>query len=116
MLEKTPTHRSLSTERLSSTEQVLKVATSVVAGSALGSAIPIPGVGTAVGAAAGAAVGAASKAIKKSRKDDVFEPKKVQLELDRFPSAGGQIPGSKEKVRFRDFQGHYVVTYSWSIS
>lgn len=92
------------------------VATSVLAGSALGSAIPIPGVGTAIGAAAGAAVGAASKAIKKSRQDDVFDPKSIHMELDRFPSAGGEIQGSKKKVSFKDFQGHYVVTYSWSVS
>lgn len=92
------------------------IASGLAAGAAAGSAIPVPLIGTAVGAAAGTAVGLISAEIKKSRQDDVFNPKSIQLRLERFPSKGGELAGSKDKAVFKGFQGHYVVTYSWSLS
>jgi hypothetical protein len=105
-------------------EEVAKAAASaatsvlsgLAAGAAVGSAVPIPLVGQAVGAAAGAAVKSVASEIKKSRKDDVFRPEEVHLELERFPKVAGQITGSRNKVTFKDFKGNYVVTYSWAIS
>jgi hypothetical protein len=84
------------------------------AGTAVGSAVPF--IGSAVGAAAGASIGLIAGEIKKARKDDVLDPKNVELELERFASKGGEIEGSKRKAVFRDFKGHYVVTHSWSLS
>ena len=92
------------------------VLSGLAAGAAAGSAVPIPLIGTAVGAAAGTAVGLVASQIKKARKDDVFDPKNIHLRLDRFPSDGGEIEGSNGRLAFQDFQGHYVVTYSWTIS
>jgi hypothetical protein len=88
--------------------------TGMATGAAVGSAVPL--IGPVVGAAAGTAVGLVAAEIKRARKDDVFDPKKVHLPLHRFPSDGGEIQGSKDTVVFKDFQGHYVVTYSWAIS
>jgi hypothetical protein len=92
------------------------VLSGLAAGAAAGSAVPIPLIGSAVGAVAGMAVTSLAAEIKKARKDDVFDPKEVHLELSRFPSKAGEIPESKGKKVFKDFQGHYVVTYSWTIS
>jgi hypothetical protein len=72
-------------------------------------------VGTAIGAAAGTAVALATSIIKKSRADDVFDPKRVQSRLERFPNQGGEIPGSKKTVVFKGFNGVYKVTYSWAV-
>jgi hypothetical protein len=88
----------------------------LAAGAAVGSAIPVPLVGQAVGAAAGMAVSSVAAEIKKSRKDDVFTPESIHLELGGFPKEAGQITGSRDKATFKDFKGHYVVTYSWAIA
>jgi hypothetical protein len=87
---------------------------SLAAGAAAGSAIPF--IGTAVGAAAGASIGLVAAEIKKARQDDVFQPENIHLRLERFSNDGGEIEGSQRKAIFRDFQGHYVVTYSWALS
>jgi hypothetical protein len=86
----------------------------LAAGAAAGSAVPL--VGTAVGAAVGTSIGLVASEIKKARKDDVFQPENVHLRLERFSDDGGEIEGSKRKAVFRDFQGHYVVTYSWALA
>lgn len=86
----------------------------MASGAAVGTAIPL--VGQAVGAAAGLAVKSVATEIKKSRKDDVFRPEEVHLELERAPRVAGQITDSRGKATFKDFNGHYIVTYSWSIS
>jgi hypothetical protein len=83
---------------------------------AVGSAIPVPLIGQAVGAAATFAVLSVGAEIKKSRKDDVFDPKEVHLELHRFPNKEGEFHESRGKKVFKGSQGHYVVTYSWAIS
>jgi hypothetical protein len=85
----------------------------VASGAAVGSVVPI--VGTAIGAAAGAAVGLALGQIKAAHADDVFPPKMVELQLDRFPAEPGEIDGSRETLTFKGFKGHYEVIVSWAV-
>lgn len=89
------------------------IASSVLAGTALGSAVPL--VGNAIGAAAGAAVGAALGAIQRSRKDDVFPPEHVRIELAAPPAKGGDLAGSRRVVRFAGHNGRYKVVCSWRV-
>ena len=96
------------------TQALAGLAASSGVGASVGSVVPL--VGTAIGAAAGAAIAAGLAAIEKSRDNDVFPAKSIQLELDASPSKQGVITGSKKTATFSAFKGEYKVVYSWSVS
>lgn len=84
----------------------------MAAGATIGSVVPL--FGTAIGTAAGAAIGLAIGEVTRARADEVFPLERVELELSRFPSEPGEIPGSRRNVTFKGFKGHYVVETSWA--
>ncbi|NOY66059.1 MAG: hypothetical protein GXP13_01445 [Gammaproteobacteria bacterium] len=74
--------------------------------------------GTIIGVIAGAILGKLVEWLSGFLKDDIFKPQASSLFLetanDTFP--GGGLISPKQKLHYKDFGGHYTITYDWEIT
>lgn len=102
-------------------QKVAITAATTTAGAALGTAIPIPGIGTAVGAAVGALAGVAfdalSNALSAALNDEIFPPIPLTLTVPdpALVASQGGVGVTQTQTVIKEGGAHYEIDYDWHV-
>lgn len=102
-------------DQLKDYAQELVAGAGAMIGGALGTAIPVPVVGTVLGSLAGTALDKGIEALRKAKNDDLIEVDRVGLALERAPGAKGVLNGERDVVAFTGRRSKYVLTFTWEV-